>query len=163
MAEFVQRTPPTPPQGEDATVAPYPQAIDEPAHSQLTPDKLPLAVRKCIASEVARQLFQSGHPGGPAAGVPTGAADLVTLKEILRYMPPKGRSESTVRRWQRQGRIPAEKIGGVWYFEPSKVEEALRSERCAGERIRDAIGVWTAHQKKLKKAPKWPRISQEKS
>ncbi len=58
----------------------------------------------------------------------TGFETRVGVLEIVPLMPPGARSEKTVRRMLKAGRIPAKKWNGRWSMDPAEVVSALRRE-----------------------------------
>jgi hypothetical protein len=141
------------PTGVPADAVPSRQNLD----SQLGPtdrtllDAISPALLGLIEAEVRRQLNLRGISPESGAAV----AEMVTIDGIIPYMPARAKSPSTVNRWRRTGRIPAKKIGGVWYFSPGEVSKALRGEQSARDRVRDLIGTWHQHAPRGQKGGKF--------
>lgn len=49
----------------------------------------------------------------------------LSVPEVTRQLPITI-SEYTVRRWTREGRLPARRIGGRWYYKPEEIAKALK-------------------------------------
>ena len=61
----------------------------------------------------------------PTRGYPKDASDIMTLREVAKYL---GLHAMTVYKLTREGRVPAAKIGGQWRFKRDVLNEWLEAQ-----------------------------------
>jgi excisionase family DNA binding protein len=82
-----------------------------------------MMVRKPLARErLLRNIAMKSERTAETGGV---ESDLIELEEAVRILKT---SRSTLYRWVREGRIPAQKAGRQWRFERAEIDRFLRGE-----------------------------------
>ena len=118
------------------------------------------SVAEAIAAEAARAGQSMGAGGSSVAGTMAG---MVGVRDLVALMPPGLRSASSIYRGAKTGRIPAEKPGSQWCFDPRGVEAALLKEGAARAAVDDFASRWELAKKALKTSKNWPFESHNKS
>jgi hypothetical protein len=82
-----------------------------------------------------------------------GLGDWVGIQDIICFMPPGMRSDSSVRRAIKSGKIPARKLSGRWALNPAHVQSTLLSEHGARQRMNQTLMALDEENRYLRNHP----------
>ena len=125
--------------------------------------ELKALIAKSVAEAIASEAARVGQSAGVGSSSVVGEmAAMVGVRELVAHMPPGLRSASSIYRALKKGRIPAEKPGSQWCFDPRGVAVALLKEQAARGAVDDFVNRWELAKKTLKTSENWPFASHKK-